>query len=403
MKIVMINDSYYPYGHGGAESYIQSISQALIEEYDHEIVIVSSKPFNGVSSLFPQKNIVSKNFTIYRFYPLNLYHRSKQANANKLAKISWYVIDELNWHSYSLVKKILKKESPDLVHTHNLRGISPLIFKAANSFKIPHVHTIHDVYLVSPGIVPKNIMEKKFWEFYKNMNKSILHSPDFVISPSFFALRTYLKAGLFRESPRIVLRNPPRFELCPCIKRYTSLNITYIGSLTISKGVLLFLEAVNQIMKNDNIDETIHFHIVGTGPLLEYVKRYIRDKKLQNVVLHGYLSGSKLAQIYKISNIVVVPSIVSETLCQVIMESFAHATPVVASNIGGIPEIVKHGYNGILVSPNNPDALKAKIIEAIMQHRKLKKLEKHAFKTAKKYSITNHVYYLNKIYSTLIP
>lgn len=401
MKVAMINDSYYPYSHGGAESYIHSVSEALVKNYGYEIIIISTMPFKGASSLFPKKTELNERISVYRFYPLNLYHRSKQSQANKLTKIGWYVIDEANFHSYSIVTKILKKESPDLVHTHNLRGISPLIFKSVSSTKLPHVHTIHDVYLVSPGILPKDKVGKKFWSCYRNINKTLVTSPNLVISPSYFALQKYLKAGIFRDTPNLVLPNPPRFNLCPCRKTTHQMNITYVGSLTAPKGILWFLKAAEKITSiSENRD--IHFHIVGTGPLKEYIHSYITEKKINNIKLHGYQDMDQLIEIYKMSDIVVIPSIVSENMPQVIMESFAHSVPVIASAVGGIPEIVKHEYNGILINPSNPSELENAINEIVENRDIIKRLKKHALKTAEKYSLKNHVRKLNKKYLEVI-
>jgi len=104
---------------------------------------------------------------------------------------------------------------------------------------------------------------------------------------------------------------------------------------------------------------------------------------------------------YKIANVTVVPSIWYEVFGMVVLESFACSTPVVASRIGGIPELVKHGYNGFLFEPGDDTEL-ANILNMISKDPEiLGKLEREAYKSSKKYDIKKHIDRLEEIYNSL--
>ncbi len=104
---------------------------------------------------------------------------------------------------------------------------------------------------------------------------------------------------------------------------------------------------------------------------------------------------------YKMANVTVVPSILYDNSPMVVYESFMCSTPVVASRIGGIPELVKHGYNGFLFEPGDNTEL-AKILNMVSRDPEiLKKLEIGAYKSSKKYDIEKHIDKLEEIYRSL--
>ena len=110
----------------------------------------------------------------------------------------------------------------------------------------------------------------------------------------------------------------------------------------------------------------------------------------------------KLTGLYQKASVTVVPSVFYEPLGFVIMESFRSGTPVVASNIGGIPELVEDSYNGRLFEAGNVVELK-NILQTLLQNpAELKRLSEGAFATAKEYDINNHILKLEELYGQLI-
>ena len=101
--------------------------------------------------------------------------------------------------------------------------------------------------------------------------------------------------------------------------------------------------------------------IAGDGPSLENLKLKVKNKKLQEaVVFTGKLSLEGVRDVMRDCYVFVLPSL-SEGFGRVLIEAMALSKPVIATKVGGVPEIVKDGENGFLIEPKDPDALAAKL------------------------------------------
>jgi glycosyltransferase involved in cell wall biosynthesis len=99
--------------------------------------------------------------------------------------------------------------------------------------------------------------------------------------------------------------------------------------------------------------------VVGEGPLMSRLKFMAeKDPRIQFL---GYLSGNLIKEITRNARAVIVPSICYENAPLSILESFACGKPVIASRIGGIPEMIDDGVNGFLFEPGNEDDLREKL------------------------------------------
>jgi len=130
--------------------------------------------------------------------------------------------------------------------------------------------------------------------------------------------------------------------------------VSCAGSLFYGKGQMFLLRSAPCVLKKF---PKVKFFLVGDGP-----ERSTLEKEAQilgirgNVVFTGNLPEEKKNEVLYLSEIVVLPSI-SEGCPQVILEAMSMAKPVVATDVGGIPELVEDGRNGILVGPKDPAAL----------------------------------------------
>ena len=128
-----------------------------------------------------------------------------------------------------------------------------------------------------------------------------------------------------------------------------------VGRLSAEKGYHHLLSAVARLERKGlgcSLD------LVGSGPEEEALRRQARDLGLKDrVIFHGYvIFGPKLLPFYSQSSALVVPSL-SEGFPQVICEALLLGLPVIASAVGGIPAVLKHGETALLVPPGNPEAL----------------------------------------------
>jgi glycosyltransferase involved in cell wall biosynthesis len=147
-------------------------------------------------------------------------------------------------------------------------------------------------------------------------------------------------------------------------------------------------------------EKNIHLYIVGEGKDINHFKKIADSSK--NITFYGFVSEKDLIALYKKSHAVVVPSVWYETFGIVIIESFKYATPVIASNIGGFPELVKNGYNGILFEAGNVDQLK-RIFENLLDNLdEIKRMSNNAFLSAKEFSMDEHISKLHNLYEEVL-
>jgi glycosyltransferase involved in cell wall biosynthesis len=212
MKICLISNLYPPITRGGAEKIAQTAADGL-KKAGHEVFVISTKPWGGRKSLKPTTSDEG-GIKIYRFYPLNIFYYLNDYKHHALWRMKWHFLDMFNLQSARVVKNILKKEKPELVMTHNLKGIGFLIPRAINKLGIKHIHTLHDVQLAVPsGLIIKgrenNWQQKIFLrKWYEAICRRLFGSPDVVVSPSKWLLEFYIKKGFFKNSKKIVLPNP---------------------------------------------------------------------------------------------------------------------------------------------------------------------------------------------------
>ncbi|WP_417205750.1 glycosyltransferase family 4 protein [Antarctobacter sp.] len=143
-------------------------------------------------------------------------------------------------------------------------------------------------------------------------------------------------------------------------------ELVFVGRLAGVKGVPLLLDAMRRLLQPPVTDDpqrafddppAIHLTIVGDGP-----DRAALEQQAEGlpVTFTGYRSQSEVAEILSKADLFVLPSF-AEGLPVVLMEAMAAGVPVITTRIAGVPELVTHGHNGLLVPPGNATALRAAI------------------------------------------
>jgi glycosyltransferase involved in cell wall biosynthesis len=301
------------------------------------------------------------------------------------------------------VKKILKYEKPDIVHSQSIPGFSNSIISATSSLGIPHVHTLHNYGLLSPwgNLFRRGKVIDKLGILdipHLRLSRLFTRGIQAVIGPSHFILDLHLRYGLFKKAKRYVIPNGFSMisDLMYSTKDYESLDILFVGELSENKGLQILLNAFVAINKAN-----VNLHIVGGGPLAKWVSALAsQDNRIK---YHGCLSrGELLWQLYSKANLLVVPSVWFENLPTVVIEAFSYATPVIGSAIGGIPEMVEDGYNGLLFKPGDVCDLRGVLEKGLSDIELLKKLGKNAKKSYQRYNLPFHMENLMKVYEHVL-
>lgn len=159
-------------------------------------------------------------------------------------------------------------------------------------------------------------------------------------------------------------------------------TILFMGELGSRKGIYDFLEAIRLLNKPE-----VKVYLCGNGEIEEVKRRVVRLGLEGIVSLHGWVRGEKKKLLLDEAYIYVLPSYF-EGLPMSILEAMATGTPVISTPVGGIPDVVKNGYNGFLVPTNSPQKIADKIHEILNDGALWSRLSENAISTIhKKFSM----------------
>ncbi len=357
MRVLLVNKYWYP--RGGSERVLFATKDALEKAGHTTFAFGMEHP----------DNIVAPGF----FLPEIDYRKTHGLSAVWLGMRSIY-----NREAKKAFLRVIDEFKPDLIHFHNIyHQLSFSLVVAAKLRGIPTVMTLHDYKLISPnytlfhhGQVSEesvggayyktflnNAMEswpKSFFatiEAYLRRWRGWSQKIDHCISPSLFLKNKFVSVGYKPESIT-VLRNP--IDANAYVPRYDDDGyVVYAGRFSNEKGIETLLLAAAKTPE-------IQYRLVGGGPLFGRVRAHIIARELDNVSCVGWQHGEKLKDVIADARLVVVPSVWYENYPQSVLEAKALGKVVVASDIGGVPELLPPEC---LVPPGDPDALSAKIRE----------------------------------------
>lgn len=188
-----------------------------------------------------------------------------------------------------------------------------------------------------------------------------------IISPSQFLRSVYIEEGVQPE--RIIFSRQGRDfpDLTPELLAKTpsdALRVGYIGQLSPVKGVHVLFEAVRRLS-----DARLVVRAYGNPAQFPHYMKQLRRLAHgePRIEFAGVRSPREMTQVWREIDVLVVPSVWYENSPNVILEAFAHRTPVIASNLGGMAELVQHEKNGLLFTPGNAADL-ARQLSRVIAH-----------------------------------
>ena len=278
-----------------------------------------------------------------------------------------------NFRAYHEMRSLLEKDRPDIVHVHGVYPMfSPSVLVACRRAGVPVVMTVHSHNLTCPtwhhlykGRICEDCLGGHEYQcILKNCRDNILESTAYALRSGVarrfrlfhdnvtmlivltqFARGRLLQAG-FGEDQITVVPNPATAREIDAIP-FAGEYVAFAGRISREKGLDTLLAAAAEM-------PDVPFKVAGDGPVLSEMMA----KAPSNVEFTGRLGSDHLHEFYRKSRIVVVPSLWYEQFPMVVLESMARGLPVVASRIGGLPEIVSDGVTGSLFEPGNPLALR---------------------------------------------
>lgn len=363
---------------GGAQKYVYEMAKAS-KENDFEILVV----FGGKGILY--EKLKEGGVPVKILESLN-------RNINPLRDII----------SLCDIFKIIKKEKPDIIHLNSSKigFLGGLVGRTLKVKKI--IFTAHGwAFNENRGFLSKNIFKIIQWKTVILSHKTIAVSKktadDILNMPLVKNRIVVIKNGIDINPgyDKEIARN----KLKKHIKNLNEINPEAIWLGTISelhenKGLDYALETLNLIIKKN---ENIIFIIIGEGEKRNDLEKIILKNNLKkNVFLVGFIpEASKLLKAFDIFLL----SSITEALPYVVLEAGVNERPVVATKVGGIPEIIEDMKSGIIVKPKDPKDIFQAINYMIENPEYSKKLGKNLNEKVKKeYSIKKQIEETLKLY-----
>lgn len=188
--------------------------------------------------------------------------------------------------------------------------------------------------------------------------------------------------------------------LPPDFNYSSSIIVGFFARLAPSKGHKYLMEAISQISKDY---PSIKLVVAGDGPLKYDLRKQSRDLGIErNVLFVGWIDHMRLFQLLKMINFYVFPSL-GELFPFAVLEAMAAGKPIVATSVGGIPEIIKAGKNGLLVPPGKPESLADGIKRLIGSPTEAEKMGKESRQLVeKRFDLQKIAHDLSRCYQSCI-
>jgi glycosyltransferase involved in cell wall biosynthesis len=301
---------------------------------------------------------------------------------------------------YDLVR-IIKTEKPDVVHTHTSKaGI--LGRMAAKIARVPLiVHTPHGhVFFGHFGPILSRIF---LW-----VERLFAPLTDRVVALTDRESRDYTDLNVYPEDKLVQIHSGvdiEKFKQVPvnAVEKKRALGLDpnglvvgFIGWLLPVKGPMHLLKAMEDVWQDH--DDTI-LVFIGKGDLdVDLRAEALRSNANDRINFVGWRND--IDEIMPIFDIFVLPSL-NEGMGRVLVEAMAAGKPIVASNVGGIPDLVQHDYNGLLVPPGDEKALAASIKQLINDPEKAKMMGQRGREICNRFSLEAMVEKIDNLYQEL--
>ena len=357
MKILHVNK--FLYRRGGAEAYMLDLAELQRANGDDVEFFAMRHPDNVPSTyadLFP-------SYVEFETVPPTMGDKARAAG-------------RMLWSTSAArgMADVLRAFRPDVVHLHNIyHQLSPSILRPVGRTDVAAVMTLHDYKLACPTYrfldghgICEACLPHRFWSpTLRRCNRGSVAAS--TLSGAELAFHTLVGAygrvhrfacpSRFLEGKMRAGRvYPGRLRWVPNYVDATAIepkpapggDVLYVGRLSEEKGVDVLLEALARA-------PGLRADVVGDGPARSSLERLaatlgVRDR----VRFHGRLAAGDVHRRMREAAVVVVPSRWYENMPITVLEAFAAGVPVVASALGGIPELIEDGRDGTLVPPEEP-------------------------------------------------
>jgi len=358
---------YINTGHGNELSLDNIQSEPLIVHLVYRLDVGGME--NGIVNLINNMPEGKYNHVIICMtYFTDFYKRIKVNN------VGIYALEKKEGNDISVYFKLFRlfrKLKPAILHTRNLPTLEGALVGALSGVPF-RVHGEHgrDIYDID-GKRLKYAMLRKFCDLFINTYISVSRD-----------LAGWLVRNIGVKQDKVVqiyngvdsnrffpATQRVKIQEFPCPE--DAVVIGTVGRMQTVKDQLNLVRAFI-LLKNENpeYENTIRLILIGDGPLLDEARQILRKNGVEYLAWTPGVRND-IARIMQSLDIFVLPSL-AEGISNTILEAMASGLPVIATNVGGNPELVINGENGCLVPASSPEAIKEKLLEYIENKESIK-------------------------------
>ncbi|WP_424597126.1 glycosyltransferase [Caldisericum exile] len=353
--------------------------------------LIDSLYAGGAESLLKNFVIEAKNYPNFKIDVCTLYSRNVYKEDLLKNGINLYDLSLPFKYDFSGIFKLVKlirENSYDIVHVHlfpaDLFGALASLFVDKKTKFIFSEHSIYN--------------RRRNFKLYKPIDIFVYSRYKRIVCVS-----NLVKEELINYIPRlvskvIVIKNAiPVDDIKEDIQKIY--DVLFVGRLEKEKGVDILIKAVYEIQSKQSLN--LKVALVGDGSLKSEYKKLVKYLSLEdNIKFLGIRRD--VEKLMRLSKIFVLPSRY-EGLPMVILEAMANRIPIIATKVGGIPEVIEDGIEGLLVEPESKDELTKKILYLLNNPSLREQLSKNAFEKVKsEYSIQSYTQRMLKLYEEVL-
>lgn len=386
MKVLIIAPFYPSDSMPYAGSYIknQIILLKKIHNVDFEVLTFKTRVPFGLDLLVSKYKTYKSIPDFIKHDGINVHFLSRFAPPRNIG------MSLTSEYMYRIIKKFIKKNNItfDLIHSHFLYPTGEAAKRLAVETKKPLIITVHGT----------DVNKYMTWNTYTEKKcKRTLQYADQVV-----AVSKDLESKVKRVEPNVKTQIIYNFvnedfysgELKKSLSNKKNIEITFIGNLLIEKGVYELIDAYYKVITN-NKKFKIHLNIVGVGPERLALKERLKELSIEdNVHFFGAVENKEIPNILRKTDIFILPSY-SEGFPLTIIEALSMGCPVIATSVGGIPEVVRNEENGLLIESKNSTMIQDAIEKLINNPNLYNKIQKNASKVYEQFSgekVTQQIY-----------
>ena len=406
MKILFCNKYNFPFS--GTEKYLFELME-LLRTRGHEVALFSMADSRGAGSEF---RAALPPVVDFKSGEHSLWQRAV------LAAHAVYSVE-----ARRNLRQILHEFQPDIAHVRNIyHHLSPSILWELRRQRVPVLYHLNDFKLLCPSYnmvrndaACQHCRGGRFWHVMTSGcysgprgSTAVLAAEAYLhkwfgtydkcvtqfLAPSHFVRRKLIENGWNPERVH-VLYHPQALSKTLPNAAAPDAPILYFGRLSREKGLVSLLHAMQEL-------PSVRLQIAGDGPQRADLDNIVRRQGLSNVELLGHLEGKPLQDAIAGAKFTVLPSLAYETLGKSILESFAHARPVIATDLGSRRELIAHGRTGLLYPPGDANELRRAISFLDAQPELIEKMGMAGYDfVRRKHSPEEHIELLLDLYSRL--